>query len=120
MELGPIGSAPGAGDEEARLAALGGYRVVGTAPEPSFDHVADLAANLIGAPVALMSVVKPDRLWLKARHGTTIEEVPRGIAFCDHTIHGDDVLVVPDARQNPRFAASPLAGDHRDQRAAAR
>src|SRR5688500_16032849 len=33
---------------------------------------------------------------------------PRSDAFCDHLIRRDEVLVVPDAKQDPRFAANRL------------
>jgi GAF domain-containing protein len=35
-------------------------------------------------------------------------ETARDISFCNHTIQEAWPLIVPDARADPRFAASPL------------
>ena len=39
-------------------------------------------------------------------------ETPRASAFCDHAIRGRDVLEIPDARGDERFAANPLVIFH--------
>ena len=42
-----------------------------------------------------------------------MDEVPRSISFCDHTLKHDGVMVVPDATRDERFAASPMVtGPH--------
>lgn len=99
-------------DEEARLFALAAYRAGGTAPEPRFDEIARLAAEMFEAPIAFVSLVERERQWLKARIGLDhVEETPRCVSFCTHTIMGDAVFVVPDALADERFAAIPLVQD---------
>src|SRR5262249_35984732 len=49
-----------------------------------------------------------ERVWSKSRYGLALAPVPRGLAFCGTTIASPDVLVVPDARADTRFADSPL------------
>lgn len=96
--------------EQDRLAALASYRILDTAPEPSFDQLTQFAAKLFDAPMAMISLVDQDRLWFKARHGLDAETTPREIAFCDHALRqaAHSVMVVEDASQDPRFEASPL------------
>jgi signal transduction histidine kinase len=88
--------------------ALRRYDVLDTAAETAFDRVTALASRLFGTPVALVSLVDECRQWFKSRVGLDVEETPRDLAFCAHTIRGADVLVVPDARADPRFAVNPL------------
>jgi diguanylate cyclase (GGDEF)-like protein/PAS domain S-box-containing protein len=94
--------------EDERLAALAAYKVVNTPPEKEYDHIARLAADLFQAPVAMVAVVDRDTKWIKGRVGTEADKIDRKVAFCSHTIISDDVLVVPDLREDPRFAANPL------------
>lgn len=95
-------------DEAARLAELRRYDVLDTAPEPRFDRITRLASRLLDAPIALVSFVDESRQWFKSRVGLEVEQTSRAHAFCDHAIREPAVLVVPDARQDPRFADNPL------------
>ncbi len=95
-------------DEAARQRALDSYCVVGTDPESRFDNITRLAAQFFGTTIALVSLIDHDRQWFKSQVGLDATETPRDLAFCAHAIHSDDVLVVWDALQDPRFAGNPL------------
>jgi GAF domain-containing protein len=41
-----------------------------------------------------------------------VRQTPRDASFCGHAILGDDVMVVPDALLDARFADSPLVTGH--------
>ena len=94
--------------ESARLEALSKFQIEGTDPEPVVDKIANLAADLFGAPMAFVSLIDRDRQWFKARIGMAAAETPRAVSFCTRTIMSDDVLVVLDTHLDPRFATSPL------------
>jgi PAS domain S-box-containing protein len=94
--------------ETARLAALRRYRILDTPQEPAFDRIVKLAALLLDVPIALISLIDADRQWFKSRYGLDVPETPRAIAFCDHAIRGSSILVVPDAKLDPRFCDNPL------------
>lgn len=96
--------------EALRLETLRAYDVLDTAPEAAFDRLAELAADLFDAPIALVSLVEEDRQWFKARVGLEATETPRDVSFCAHTLGGGDwaTLVVEDARLDPRFSANAL------------
>jgi signal transduction histidine kinase/DNA-binding NarL/FixJ family response regulator len=95
--------------EAQRLAALHGLEVLDTEAEPVFDGIARMACDVCAAPMALLSLVDEDRQWFKAGVGLDgLAGTPRAVALCAHAIVGDDVLVVPDARIDPRFVDNPL------------
>lgn len=73
-----------------------------------FTRLVQLASTVLETPIALISLVDRDRQWFLARHGLDATETPRDMAFCAHAIAGDETLVVPDARQDPRFCTNPL------------
>lgn len=94
--------------EESRLAALLDYGVLDTSAEREYEDIAELAAFICGTPVSLISFVDKERQWFKARVGLDIRETPRWQSFCAHTLESAEMLVVPDATIDARFAANPL------------
>src|SRR6478672_527927 len=95
-------------NEAERLAALRGLGILDTPPELAYDDLSALAAHICQTPIALISLVDEDRQWFKSRVGWTTRETPREVAFCAHTILEPDLLVVPDASLDQRFANNPL------------
>nr|WP_255645358.1 ATP-binding protein [Actinoplanes polyasparticus] len=92
------------------MAALYDAHVLDTGPEEDFDDIALLASQICGTPVGLVSLVDRDRQWLKAKVGTELEAMPRDLSFCAHTITSHELLEVPDAQEDGRFADNPGVG----------
>jgi signal transduction histidine kinase len=95
-------------DEQARVAALSRYGVLDTPAEPEFDRITALAARLFRVPTVAIVLVDGERTWSKSRYGMALPPTPRALSFCDVAIGGQEVLVVPDASADARFAANPL------------
>jgi len=95
-------------NEAARLAALYELLILDTPPEERFDKIAQFAASEFDVPIVLITLLDSERQWFKARVGTDVCETGRDISFCSHAILRDDVMVVEDALQDPRFADNPL------------
>ncbi|HEX8705459.1 MAG TPA: ATP-binding protein [Myxococcaceae bacterium] len=95
-------------NEDARLRALYSYGVLDTQPEPTFDGIARLAAQICGTPIALISLLDKDRQWFKSSSGLEARQTRRDVAFCTYAILEPGVFVVPDALADPRFAHNPL------------
>lgn len=95
-------------DEDRRIEALYGLDLLDSLPEARFDRITRLACAVAKVPIALISFVDRDRQWFKSRRGFEPTETPREISFCTHTILHEASLVVPDTREDPRFAENPL------------
>jgi PAS domain S-box-containing protein len=97
-------------NEQARLEALRSYEVLDTPPEPSFDDITQLAAQLCSAPISLIALIDEERVWLKSRTGVDTDtiEVPRDLAFCGRAVSHPGLHVVPDALVDPQLAQHPL------------
>lgn len=95
-------------EEASRLATLLEYDILDSESEESFDRLAEIAADLFDAPIALVSLVDGYRQWFKSRVGLSIHETPREGSFCEQTIRERDIMVVTDALRDRRFAGSPL------------
>ncbi|NJK61010.1 MAG: GAF domain-containing protein [Oscillatoriales cyanobacterium SM2_1_8] len=95
-------------NEAIRLVALKQCNILDTPPEPEFDDLVQAAAVMCDVPVVLISLVDETRQWFKAKVGMALPETPRDTAFCAHAILQNDVLVVEDATEDPRFADNPL------------
>jgi diguanylate cyclase (GGDEF)-like protein len=95
-------------DEDRRLAVLHSLALLDSGPQHEFDALVALAADLLGVPNAMLTLIDRDRQRVKAHVGAAPAEAPREIAFCNHTIRGDAVLVVEDAQADARFAGNPF------------
>jgi two-component system sensor histidine kinase/response regulator len=100
--------APFPENEVSRLDALRRYGVLDTPAEAAFDELTRLAAQICGTPISLITLVDEKRQWFKSRLGFELSETPRALSFCAHTILQEDILVVEDAVQDPRFSDNPL------------
>ena len=67
-----------------------------------------MAAFICGTPFATVTLIDAERQWFKSAVGLPRGEAPRGVSFCAHAILQREVLVVPDASQDPRFADNPF------------
>jgi len=95
--------------ESQRLAVLRKSGLLDSAPDVNLDGITELAADIFGVPVALVSLVDEYRQWFKSNHGLTdVTETPRNVAFCSQAIMSSDVMVVTNAEKDPRVADNPL------------
>ncbi len=91
-----------------RIAALHAYEMLDTPPEPCFDRLTRLVAHLFKSPFAFLTFLDRERVFIKSCFGVQGTEAPRSLSFCSHTIESDEVLIVPDATLDPRFAGNPF------------
>ncbi len=95
-------------NEPLRLETLQALDVLDTPAEERFDRVTRMARRIFNVPISLVSLVDENRQWFKSCLGLSATETPRDISFCGHSILGEDIFVINDARQDDRFADNPL------------
>jgi diguanylate cyclase (GGDEF)-like protein len=92
--------------ETDRLEALRSTELLDSPPEEAFDRLTRLAAGLIGAPVALVSLVDERRQFFKSALGlkepwASRRETPLTHSFCKYATQSRSPLIVDDARLHP-------------------
>jgi diguanylate cyclase (GGDEF)-like protein len=107
-----VPAAPKPANELQRLNALNALQIMDTGPDQRFQSFVRLASDMFGVPIALVTLLDAERQWFKAAHGTDLRQTERSAAFCAHAIlDPDEVMVVEDATEDPRFADNRLVLD---------
>jgi sigma-B regulation protein RsbU (phosphoserine phosphatase) len=96
--------------DPARLAAVRATALLDTAPDDAFDRLAALAAELLAAPFAFVTLVDDRRSFWKAAIG-----LPAGAArgsaiedsFCQYVISEPGVLLIDDAAAHSLTCENP-------------
>ncbi len=107
---------PDAISDGARIAALRDLGLLDTEPEPEFDRFTRLAVDLLGVPVALVSLVEGDRQFFKSACGLSgdwaqARQTPLSHSFCQHVVARRQPLVIADAHEHPLVAENLAVRD---------
>ncbi|GAA0694868.1 hypothetical protein GCM10009104_23000 [Marinobacterium maritimum] len=94
--------------ESTRLALLELLAILDTPAEAAFDNLTCLAARLFDVPMALISFIDAERQWNKSTAGIQLESMPRQESLCSQVLAAETLLVIEDARRDPRFSHLPL------------
>lgn len=94
--------------EQERLKAVQYYLQFNLNREKELKDIAELASVICETPIALITLLDKEIQWIKAKVGTDVEQMPRATSFCTHAIETEEVMVVPDAIQDKRFALAPV------------
>jgi two-component sensor histidine kinase len=103
-------------DDVRRLAALKRAGLLDTPPEESFDRVTRLVAQFLSSPVALVSLVSPERQFFKSAFGLTEplaskRETPLSHSFCQHVVTSGESLIVENAKEHPIVSTNCAIAD---------
>lgn len=100
--------------ESNRINNLRSFKILDTIGERDYDELTKLASYICQTPISLVSLIDTNRLWFKSHLGLDVSQIPRAeYSFCCHAIeHQDEVMIVHDARKDPRFKENPLVLGH--------
>lgn len=94
--------------EHERIAALRSFGILDTPPEPDFDDLVRLIAQICEAPRAAISLIDEHRQWFKAEVGLGVREIPLDNSICASIVLKPGLTVIEDVRRDMRFADNPL------------
>ncbi|XHX79149.1 MAG: PAS domain S-box protein [Stenomitos frigidus ULC029] len=97
--------------ETKRLEALSRYQILDTAPEEAFDDLTQLAAQICGTPMAMMTLVADDRQWVKSKVGLSIDTIELDVGFCPLCVERREPLIIVDTAADPQFAKNVVVTD---------
>lgn len=102
--------------DSRRLAALRATELLDTPPDEIFDRLSRLAAALLHAPVALVSLVDSDRQFFKSCVGLpepwgSRRETPLSHSACRLAVESGSPLLVRDAREHPALRNTPVTDE---------
>lgn len=97
-------------DEARRLMELKEYAILDSGQEEKFERITALASRIFEVPICLVSLVDIGRQWFMSNRGLgDVRETSRNSSFCAHAILSkQEVFVVSDTREDPRFRDNPL------------
>src|ERR1700761_5453630 len=94
--------------EDLRLQAVARFNDLDLENDPELLEILELASAVSLSPYASIAFLDNNTEYLKVRKGFATAAVPREISFCQHVIHQNDLLLVADAKEDPRFSDNPL------------
>ncbi|HEX2902605.1 MAG TPA: SpoIIE family protein phosphatase [Jatrophihabitans sp.] len=97
-------------DDPARLLAVRDTGLLDTDPEQIFDGLTELAASVLNAPYALVTLVDDRRSFWKSRSGVADPELMQSAiedSFCQYVVSSGQPLIVGDAATDPLTAGNP-------------
>jgi CheY-like chemotaxis protein len=104
-------SSPLPQNESFRLEVLRSFHILETSPEQVFDDVVRLATLICDVPLGKIGFVEQQRVWLKAKIGFELNEIPRERSFSAHAILRSNILVVPDPIADATFRNNLLTAE---------
>jgi serine/threonine protein kinase len=79
-----------------------------TYPDMALDRVTSLAARLFAAPIAMVSVLDNDRVWLKSHFGAEVDHILRQVDLTTPGPLPQETVVIEDARLSPEIRDNKL------------
>lgn len=96
-------------NEVQRLSALLRFQILDTDEDEVYNTICSLAASIMEAPVALISLIDSDRQWFKSKIGVELSETSREHSFCSVAIlTPEEQMVIKDASIDDRFSDNPF------------
>lgn len=91
-----------------RREAIAEYQILDQPPEPDLLGLVQLAATVCGVPTAVINIIDDRSQHQIAAIGMQASTCSREDSMCAAVLQNPGLVVVPDARDDDRFAANPF------------
>lgn len=102
---------PLAPNEGERLRAVEASGLLHSPKEECFDRLVELGARMFDVQIAMFTLLTSSEQWFKAKTGFDGDVTPREWAFCNYTLVENELTVLDDLANDPRFADNPTIGE---------
>lgn len=94
--------------EKLRFAEVSRFVNLNIEADMELQELVEMASVICQKPIAIISALDADTQYVKIKKGIVEKSFPRETTFCDHTIQQAGLFVVPDTKNDARFAANTL------------
>lgn len=94
--------------ETERVQVVNNFKHIDFDLNTGLQGIVQLAAEICDTPIAILTLLDDDNLYLKIRKGVDLCMIDREVSFCTHTIMQQDVMVVEDLTHDERFVNNPF------------
>ena len=95
-------------DDVLRRAAIERYDVLLRPPRIDLSAIVEMAARVVGVPMATINLITHDKQHQVATYGFESSVCSREDSMCAQVLHLDSPIIVPDARLDERFRTNPF------------
>ncbi|SEB18368.1 GAF domain-containing protein [Pedobacter hartonius] len=95
-------------NDPRRLQAVQRFLQLDINRKAEMQEMVELAASLCDTPVAMITLLDERTEYIRFRRGIEIQELLREDTFSQYLIEEDNLLIIPDALQDPRFAHNKM------------
>jgi GAF domain-containing protein len=93
-------------NNSSRMDVLHKLSLIDSDEEPFFDRLTELASEILGSPISLVSMVTPTHQFFKSSYGLPPElqeqrQTPLSYSFCQYVVMSGEPLIVEDSVKNP-------------------
>lgn len=92
----------------ARREAIADYEIVGRPADPELQRLVEFAAAVCNVPTAVINIIDDTRQHQIAALGLSATTCSREDSMCAQVLENAELVAVPDARLDERFAANPF------------
>lgn len=94
-------------DKEQRLKVVRQFEQLNLEYDKELRHTVSFAAKTCKSPVAMITLLDSETLWVKVKRGIAMEKGPGETSFCKHAVKHNHLFVVKDMAVDERFCHHP-------------